>query len=142
MLKRILFAIMLFVNVSLFADVSQGETLERQMWDYIKNHQWDDLEKRLNTGFQAVQFDGPRSKEQYMNRVKALNVADVTLNNFQVTENAGVIIVTYNAATTETIEGDRIASNATRLSVWQQNGGVWQWIAHAILIPLPTSDNS
>lgn len=141
MLRKFLFITTLLAYLPLIADTSQGETLERQMWDFTKNRNWEEIEKHLAPDFQAVQFDGPRTKEQYMNREKSLNINEFTLSNFQVTEGSGLFIVTYNVATTETIEGTRLSSNAVRLSVWQQNNNVWQWVAHAVLIPVPDSSN-
>jgi hypothetical protein len=135
MFKKVLFAAALLAQLSLFADASQGEDLERKMWQDLKDKKWSEVEKRLAPYFQAVQVDGARDREQYLNRVKALDMGDFTFNNFKVTEGPGVMVVTYDVTVPETIEGKRIISNAVRLSVWHNNNGNWQWIAHSILIP-------
>jgi hypothetical protein len=140
MLKEILFMMALFTNLSLFAEPTQGEVLEKQIWESIKNHKWSDLDKKIAPYFQAALFDGPRNKEQYMTHAKELNISDYTLNNFVVTDGPGIKVITYNVVVSETIENKRITSNAVRLSVWQENNGNWLWTAHAILIPVPSSE--
>ena len=62
-----------------------------------------------------------------------------------VTEGPGVAVVTYEITLSETIEGQRFTSKASRLSVWQNDNGKWQTIAHASLIPVapvPSSKRS
>lgn len=140
MFKPAFFAIALLTHLSLFGAASQGEAFERQMWQDIKERNWSDLSNRIAPYFQAVQFDGARNKDQYMNRVKALDIGDFTLHNFKVTEGSGVIVVTYNISVSETIEGNRLTSSAMRMSVWQKKRDNWQWIAHAILVPVPTAE--
>lgn len=141
MLKKVIFALALFTNLSLIAEPTQGEALERQMWEYIKSQNWADLEKKIAPYFQAAEFDGAHNKEQYMIRAKKLNISDYKMNDFIVTEGPGLKVVTYSVVVSETIEGKRITANAARLSVWHENNGNWQWAAHAILIPVPASDS-
>lgn len=137
MFKAIFFVVATCVQVVLFAAAPNAETMEREMWQYIKSRKWNELESRIAPFYQAALFDGARSKEQYMGRARSLNINDFTLSNFSVTEGNGLFVVTYDAETSETFEGQRISSKAARLSVWQQNNGIWQWIAHAVLIPVP-----
>ena len=137
MFKKALFTVAMLAQMALFADTSQGEVLEKQMWQYIKEKKWDDLEKHLASCFQAGLNEGARSKEQYITRAKVLNISEYTLSNFHVTQSPGLFVVSYDLQTSETIEGNRISSKAPRLSVWQNNNGIWQWVAHAVLIPMP-----
>lgn len=139
MLKRILVVLMLLSQMALFGDLAKGQALEKEMWDYIKEHKWGDLDKKIAPYFQAVLFDGPRSKEQYMSRAKALHISDYKFNNFQVTDGPGIMVVTYTVTVAETISGKRVFSDAYRLSVWQERNGNWQWISHSILIPVSES---
>ena len=142
MFKKFLFFVVLLAHVSLFADMSQGETLERQRWENIKNHNWKDLDNSIAPYFQMSFFDGARNKEQSMNLAKSTDISDYTLSNFVVTEGPGVAVVTYDITLSETIEGRRLSSKASRLSVWQNDNGKWQIIAHAILIPVPLAPPS
>lgn len=140
MFKNFLLAYLLFMNLTIFADVSQGESLEKEMWQYYKERKWIELENHIAPYFQAAYYDGAFDKEHYLIRAKTLNIDDFSLSNFKVTEAPGLIVVTYNIKTTETIEGKKITSNAVRLSVWQNNENKWQWIAHGIFIPVPRED--
>ncbi len=136
MFKKVLFSVVMLTHVSLFADSSQGETLERQRWEYIKKHNWKELDNLIAPYFQVSFFDGARNKEQFMNLVKSIDISDYTLSDFVVTEGPGVAVVTYEITLSETIEGQRFTSKASRLSVWQNDNGKWQTIAHASLIPV------
>lgn len=137
MLKYAFFAFMLLTNLSLFAEVSQGETLERQLWENTKQHKWNDLANMIAPYFQLALFDEILDKEHYLSHVKTLNIGDFILNDFKVTEGPGVTIVAYDVTVSETIEGRPLASKANRLSVWQNNNNRWQLIAHSVLIPVP-----
>ncbi len=138
MLKYVLFALMLITRLSLFAELSQGEILEGQMWKSIRNHKWNDLENLIAPYFQSAFYDEILNKEQFMNQTKTLNSSDFVFSNFKVTEGPGVLVVTYDISVSETIEGRPITSKANRLSVWQKNNNNnWQMIAHALLIPVP-----
>lgn len=137
MFKKALFTVAMFAQMTLFADTSQGEVLEKQMWQYMSEKKWDALEQHIAPYFQVGLNEGTRSKAQYMIRAKLLNITDYTISNFHVTEGSGLFVVSYDLETSETIEGKRIASKAPRLSVWQNNNGTWQWVAHAVLIPVP-----
>lgn len=142
MFKKFLFSIVLLAHSSLFADTSQIESMEKQRWDYIKNHNWKDLENIVAPYFQVVYYDGAWNKEQFMNQIKLINISEYSFGNFKITEGPGIAIATYDINVSETIEGKRLSSRANRLSVWQNNGGKWQMIAHAVLIPVPSSDAS
>lgn len=138
-MKQILFSLVLLAHLSLFADTSEIESLERQRWQYIKSQNWKDLDAMIAPYFQASIFEGSRNKEQFMNRLKTINISDYTLDNFVITQGPGVAVATYDVTVSETISGKRISSKAGRLSVWQNANGKWLLIAHAILIPVPAS---
>lgn len=142
MFKKVLFSVAMLVHASLLADISKGETLERQRWEYIKNHNWKALDNLLAPYFQMALYDGARNKEQAMILIKTMDIGDYTLSDFVITEGPNIAVVTYRIALSETIEGQRLSSRASRLSVWQNDQGKWQLIAHAILIPVPSAPPS
>ncbi len=142
MLKYVFIILMLLTRISLSAEVSQGELLEEQVWKLVRNHKWNDLDKKIASYFQTALFDEILNKEQYLNHTKALNISDYIINDVKVTEGPGVMVVTYNVTVSETIEGRPITSKANRLSVWQNNNNNWQMIAHALLIPVPAPIDS
>ena len=137
MYKKILFFVAMLAPLSLFADISKGESLERHRWELIKRHDWKALDDLTAPYFQLSLFDGTRNKEQAMNLALSSEISDYTLSDFVVTEGPGIIVVTYQINLSETIEGLRESSKANRLSIWQNNHGKWQNIALAILIPVP-----
>lgn len=138
MFKHAFFALVLFAQVSLFAATSQGEILERQYWDSVRNQKWNEIESKTAPSFQIALFDKIMNKERYLRQVKTINISDYTLSDISITEGPGTLVITYSIALSETIDGERLSSNANRLSVWQKsNGGNWQMIAHAALIPVP-----
>lgn len=140
MLKQFLFCAMLLGHLSLFADPAQIESLEKQRWEYIKNHQWDDLDKMIAPYFQLAYFDGGRNKEQFMSLARSTGINDYKMSNFKVTEGPGIAVLSYDVNVAETIGGKRISSKASRLSVWQNTDNKWLLVAHAVLIPVPASD--
>jgi hypothetical protein len=136
MFKYVLCALTLITHLSLFADISTGENLERKYWASIKNHKWDDLANMTAPYCQSVTFDKVLNKDQNIAVAKSLNVGDYKMDDFKVTEGPNTLIVTYVLATTETIDGNTLTSKANRLSIWQNTNNNWQMIAHASLIPV------
>lgn len=139
LLKTIFLGLFLSVQLSLYADASQGEALERKMWEYMRDHKWNDLANKTAPYFQSAFFEGAQNREQFLRVVKTSNIGDFTFSNFETTEAPGILVVTYEVSVSETIGGNPISSKAVRLSVWQKNNNEWQWIAHAVLIPVPLS---
>ena len=133
MLKNLSLALLFFVQVSLFADMSLGEKLEREMWNNVRDAKWDIVEQKIASDFQSIHFDGIRDNKQELIFLKMLKPSEFTYSNFQATESQDMIILTYDAFAKETIEFNLIVGKATRMSVWQNNNGTWQWIAHASL---------
>ncbi|HEY4831914.1 MAG TPA: nuclear transport factor 2 family protein, partial [Waddliaceae bacterium] len=121
----------------LVAERSLGESLEKQMWDNIKAHNWFAVEKNIASNFQSVHEDGSRDRDQEIDLVKKLNLGSYQITNLKATEHAGVIVVTYTIAIGESIDAKRnpLSTPHPRLSVWRNSSGNWQWIAHANLNP-------
>jgi hypothetical protein len=127
----------IFVCPLAAADKGLGESLEKQMWDNIKARNWTAVEKNIARDFQSVHEDGARSRDQEIDLLKKLNLGNYQITSLKTTEQGGVIIVTYNVAVGENIDAKRLSSNPhPRLSVWKNNSGVWQWVAHANLSPI------
>lgn len=137
MLKNLFFSFMIMAFASpLCAQKTLGETLEQQMWENIKAHNWVIVEKNIAPDFQSIHEDGSRNKDQEMDLFIDMNLGNYQITNLKVTEHPGVIVVTYTIAITESVISKRtLRAPHPRLSVWKNNGGVWQWIAHADLSP-------
>ncbi len=115
-------------------DMTLGEQLEREMWKDIKARNWNSVSEKIAPAFQSAHVDGARDRDGEIALIKGLALGNYTLSNFKVTEQGGVIVVTYFVSVEETIDNTRLSSApATRLSVWTQTDGRWQWIAHVNL---------
>lgn len=95
------------------------------------------MEAKLAPGFQSVHPDGARDRTGEIALIKRLNVGPYKLDNFKVTKNGDLLIVTYRISVVETVGGKQLSTKpAMRQSVWAKNAAGWQWIAHANLNPL------
>jgi hypothetical protein len=122
-------------------DVSKkGEQLVREIWENIADKNWTEVEKKIANGFQSVHSDGARSRSEEIELIKKLDLGQYTLDNFIVTRNGPVMIVTYTVSVEETIENQRLSSApAPRSTVWLKTDEGWKWIAHANLKSLEST---
>ncbi|MBA3815537.1 MAG: nuclear transport factor 2 family protein [Parachlamydiaceae bacterium] len=127
----------LFGSFSLFADVSQGETLEIQMWEDMKHRNYSAVENNIAQGFQSIHTDGARAREDEIRLIKDLYLGSYKITDIKVTEAKDSYIVTYMISVSETIDDTRLSANPTpRMSVWEKIEDKWQWISHANLNPI------
>ena len=118
-------------------DQTLGERIVRHVWADAKALNMKAVEKWLAPGFQAVQRDGVRNRQQQIETIKKLNLVRYELSTFEVTRNGPVLVVTYVATAPQTIKGKRISGvPARRLSVFLKTKDGWRWIAHANLMPM------
>jgi hypothetical protein len=116
---------------------SEGERLERQLWEDMKTFNLDALEKKLAPEFQSVHNDGPRNRTGELELIKNLHLGKYTLSNFKTSHQGDTIIVTYTTSADESIDARHLTGRpSNRLSVWRNHKGQWQWLAHANLISL------
>lgn len=143
MLLRVIFCLLLTGTFSLQAIPAQGEALEKEMWEAMKNKNWNLVELRLSSDFQSVHQDGARGRKEEIALIKDLKLNSPTLSEFHVTEGEGLYIITYKVQTGETIDGKKLSDTPTpRLSVWKKSeAGIWQWVAHANLNPIPVAED-
>ena len=114
-----------------------GKELVLQLWADMKANNWMELQKQIAPGFQAIHQDGSRDNNAEIELIKGLNLSEYTIDNFKVTMEGPVIIVTYQVNVEETIAGNLIQkSSSMRLSAWLKSGDSWKWIIHANLVPL------
>lgn len=131
MVKTTVFLLFFSLPFMLFAEMSLGEKLEREVWNNIKNQEWGILEKKIDPNYQSINFNGVHNNKQQIEIFKQYHPSDFTFSNFIVNETSDTCIVTYYLETTASLENKRFLSRSARLSVWKNNNGVWQWIAHA-----------
>jgi hypothetical protein len=133
---RKLFFIALALPALAFCSSSKENRLLYRLWNDFKTANLYDLGKFTSKEFQSVHTDGASNKTQELQLIAGLNMTDYTLSEIKHTKTHNVIIFTYKATTTETINGNQITSTSERMSVFQKHGDSWHWIAHASLVPL------
>lgn len=115
----------------------EGEKLVRDLFEKFSRQQWGDVDQFIHPAFQSVHQDGARSKEEEIRTLKGLNMKNIALDNFKVTQDGSVMVVTYTVAAEELIDGKRTLKNpAGRLSVFVKSPDGWKWLAHANLIAI------
>lgn len=118
-------------------DLYLGEKLIRDLWAAIKARNWTEVESKIATGFQSVHQDGSRNRQQEIELIKELNLGEYELFDFKVSRIDSTLIISYMVSVKERIDGIALSEKtAARLSVMQEIGNKWFWIAHANLIPL------
>ena len=144
---KLFFVLVLFIfcfNAFVFSETVEevnidriGKELVLQLWTDMKANNWMELQKQIAPGFQAIHQDGSRDNNAEIELIKGLNLSEYTIDNFKVTMEGPVIIVTYQVNVEETIAGNLIQkSSSMRLSAWLKSGDSWKWIIHANLVPL------
>jgi hypothetical protein len=135
MWKKVLVVLSMSLQISLFADMTQGEMLERQLWEDIAAGKWDTVKNQLAPGFQLINNMGAHDKSELDAIIGQFKAANLSFSDFKVTESQNVLIITYILQSKITMGEKCLISKDTRLSVWQKNDGVWQWVAYANVTP-------
>ena len=135
MLKKLFFLVLALPTMAFCSSTKENKLLYR-LWNDFKTANIYDLNKFTSRAFQSVHTDGALNKSQELVLVAGLNMTSYTLSQIKRTKAHNVIIFTYLAATTETINGTPITATMERISVFEKHGGSWYWVAHANLVPL------
>lgn len=137
--KLIFVMLFMCITTSSFAAAGKGEVLEKELWEDIKAKKWATIQNKMATNYQSVYEGGTRDRNQELSFLKTLKLADYQLSNMKVSEGKGILIVTYTVSTGSQDKKQPAEGSSTRMSVWQNSGGTWQWVAHANLEPLETA---
>jgi hypothetical protein len=117
----------------------EGEKLITELFEKFSKKQWENVDNFIHPAFQSVHQDGARNKEEELETLKGLRIGEYYLDNFRVTQDEMVMVVTYNVRIYEFIDGKHtLASPAQRLSVFIKSTDGWKWLAHANFIPITT----
>ena len=65
-----------------WAGATAGEQLERLWWKDVKAKDWKELDKHLASTFTAVTPAGTYSREEFLEQLKGLELADYSLGEF------------------------------------------------------------
>lgn len=140
-MKTILLAvcIVLFTSVSTFSQdnlKALGETMERGLFQTVKDKDWSTLESLVANGFQSMHADGPKSRTVAIDYIKSITFKYYHFSDIVVTNNdAGTnIVISYKLTFSENLEmtEQEKGKYVNNLSVWQKTGDKWQWISHSV----------
>jgi hypothetical protein len=108
------------------------EEMERLYWQAVKDKDWVNVEAHTASTYKHEAASGTFNKEQILATYRKLTLVDYALGDFEVTDNAGTTVITYNAVVTFELDGIRKGPVKYRnLSVWQRHKAGWQMIAGA-----------
>lgn len=117
--------------------MTEGEKRVRDLFEKFGAQKWEDVEKLMHPAFQSVHQDGSRNREEEIKMLKGLNIKDINLGNFKVTQDESLLIVTYTVTAKEIIDGkSTLANPAQRLTVFIKTADGWKWLAHANFIAI------
>ncbi|MCF8358746.1 MAG: nuclear transport factor 2 family protein [Prolixibacteraceae bacterium] len=121
----------------IITDPQQGNSLVNELWDNLVASDTAALNLMMADEFQSVHQDGANNKTEELKLISGLSITNYTIDNLISTQDGDVLITTYMVSVEETIEGERLSKKpAARMTVFKNNDGQWQWIAHANLKPL------
>gem|GEM_PF-403997 len=111
-----------------------GEELVREVFQAIHDSNIAKLENMISKDFQAVHDFGASNRQEEIQTLKGIKLGEYTLDNFKVTRQGDVLIVTYTIAAEETIQGEQVPQKPIpRLSIFIKTNSEWKWLAHANL---------
>jgi len=113
-----------------------GETMERGLFQTVKDKDWSALEGLIAAGFQSMHADGPKSRTVAIDYIKSITFKYYHFSDIVVTHNdAGTnIVISYKLTFSENLEmtEEEKGKYVNNLSVWQKTGDKWQWISHSV----------
>lgn len=108
-----------------------GDRLVNRFFSEAKRHDVAGLRKFLSPAFQIQRADGSRlTKASYLRHLPT--IISYKLRDLRTTSTGKALVVTYQAAADEVINGKQFKSGyAPRLSVFSTGSRGWQIVAHA-----------
>jgi len=134
----------LFLFAFIFSTVSYsqsdlktaGETMERGLFQTVKDKDWNTLEGLIAIGFQSMHADGPKSRSAAIDYIKSITFKYYHFSDIVVTNNDSgtILVITYKLTFSENLEmtEEEKGKYVNNLSVWQKNGERWQWMSHSV----------
>lgn len=109
--------------------LAQG--LEQKTLDLIQSGDWVALDAMIAPECQFVTNGGVFDKPQAMTLMQAMALTDATIRHLNATECGDTLIVSFELACTEVIDGKRQSKDySPRLSVWKKVAGNYLCIAY------------
>jgi hypothetical protein len=123
-------------NMPQTANSMPGEDLEKGLFKTVAEKNWQALEGMIAPGFQSINADKIRNRSEAIEYIRSLQFQNKTFSNFHVSNDASgkIMIVTYEMTYSETAgTHPESGKKVKNLSVWENNNGTWQWLAHAVI---------
>lgn len=115
-------------QTSAWSNATGAEQFERLLWQEVKAKNWVRVERHLSPTFVEVTAGGTRDREQSLERLKALDLADYSLGELSVRPSGEDMVVAY----TITLRATSGAETTLRMmTVWQAIKGGWTAVAHS-----------
>jgi hypothetical protein len=113
-----------------FAEATGGEQLERVFWQELKSRNYTELDRHMGSTFLGVTPQGTLDRTAMLEHLRALEVQDYALSDFQVQWNGPDALVSYTATAHGTIQGHPFPASRLRiLAVWHRANREWTRIA-------------
>ena len=115
-----------------FAGATGGEALENVFWKNLKVKDWTAIQNVLASNFAGVTSDGNFKADEWMERLKKVDLQDYSIASMHTELNGDTFVVTYDVTMTGTIGGQPIpAKPPHRMTVWQRQKSGWVLIAQS-----------
>ncbi len=117
-----------------WTDVTGGESLERNFWQEVRAKNWPELERRMAGNFVSATPQGTKDRAATLERLKALQIDEYSLGNFQVELHGNTLVVNYDLTIKGNWDGRPLGPGPLHMmSVWQQQKAGWLAIAHSTI---------
>ncbi|MEN9879752.1 MAG: hypothetical protein RIQ55_398 [Pseudomonadota bacterium] len=105
--------------------------LEQKTLDLIQSGNWAALDAMIAPECQFVTNDGVFDKSAAMSLMQAMHLTDASIRNVHATSNGDTLIVSFELACAEFVNGQRQSENyRPRLSVWKKYADKYQCMAY------------
>lgn len=135
-MRRLILASLLTLLVASPAaasDLELGQNLVSEFFGAIRANNTKTLEEKIAPSVQSISSTGARDMKALMKRIADLKVEGAPVfTNWKVTREGPTVIVTYDLAISEVLDGKRTDdAPAPRMTVFLMTAQGWQAIAHA-----------
>src|SRR2546423_737168 len=115
-----------------WSNATGAEQFERLWWQDVKDKRWNEAEQRLSGTYTAQLGGQLMDRAQMLQRLKQLELSELSLGEVIVQPNGNTIVVTYFLDLRGSSAGQAIAlQHAAAMTVWQQQKRGWVAIAHS-----------
>ena len=105
---------------------------EKNMWQYIKEKNFEAFEKNVAADFRGVYGDAINTRDKEFASVKKLDLKSFSLGDLDlVFIDKDAALITYTATTQGTQNGKDVSGKINAASVWKKEGSDWRVIFHS-----------